>query len=367
MEKLLKALGSQFYNYEFIHTYRTYTAYGKTHYYDFCVLSEKPQKGKAMEKGKKIIRFQKRFFGVTKQMKKDGVAKPRWVVYDTFNLNVKKDFPSFFKVISSFKEGKIAELKSVVDTIDFNKEVQQIAKLNRELRTISKTKKKTKSDIVELKKKQDKINSLAEEINKLNDENRKLKLQSFKSNVGEYRSILKTLWKALDTKKKDENYFQRELTNNKWIFGAWYEDVIPKRKADAENQPDFVLKRYDGFADVVEIEAPGKILFTKPNKSKKIRPSHFLTEAFNQAIDYIDSYNDAFKDEFYKDATSGVTNPLNPYRPKALVIIGRDNNSERHKLRQYNSFLNNVSVFTYDEFLKNAEAMLNFIEKKKLN
>lgn len=138
-----------------------------------------------------------------------------------------------------------------------------------------------------------------------------------------------------------------------------------KRKADTENQPDFILKRYDGFADIVEIEAPSKQLFTKPNKSKKSQPRSELIQAFAQIIDYVDSYNYKFKEELYKDYEDGLDNPLNPYKPRGLLIIGRDKKNERRKLRQLNSFLNNVSIITYDEFISTAESMLSFIEKKK--
>lgn len=135
--------------------------------------------------------------------------------------------------------------------------------------------------------------------------------------------------------------------------------------ADIENEPDFILKRYDGFADVVEIEAPGKELFTKPNKSKKSQPKAELIQAFAQIIDYVDSYNNQFKDQLYKDYEAGIANPLNPYKPRGLLIIGRDKKFERKKLRQLNSFLNNISIMTYDEFLLSAESMLDFIEKRR--
>ena len=84
-----------------------------------------------------------------------------------------------------------------------------------------------------------------------------------------------------------------------------------------------------------------------------------------QIIDYIDSYNYKYKDELYKDFDKGIDNPLNPYKPRGLLIIGRYKKVESKKLRQLNSFLNNISIITYDEFLLNAESMLDFIEKRK--
>jgi hypothetical protein len=360
MEDLKKVFDGKYYSYDYIYTYHTYKSFGKDHFYDFCILTDKETPDK------KVIRFQKRFFGTTKSMREKGETKPRWILYDTFNLNIKKDFPPFIKVLEKFKQGKLDEVKDVALTIDFNAEVKRMVSLGKELKSISTKKRKSKEAIAELNKKQEKIKALSEEINKLNDENRKLKIQAFKSNISGYKKIIKDLQSKLDNEKDNENYFQQELVKNKWIFGPWYEDVQPKRKADAENQPDFILKRYDGYADVVEIEAPGKDLFTKPTKSNKQQPTEKLTQSFSQIMDYLDSYNSATTGQYYKDSMQGIENPLNPYKPRGIVIIGRDKKQERQKLRQYNSYLNHVTVITYDEFFKNAESMIDFIDKKKI-
>jgi hypothetical protein len=357
-KQLRKLLESEYYTYDYLYTYRSFTSFGRPTCYDFCILTDK-------NSDKKVIRLQKRFWGISKKMKVAGIVKPKWIITHAFNLNSQKDFPSFYKIIEKFKQGKLNDVKNVVDSIDFNSQIQQLSTLNKDLKTFSKRRIRSKKDKEELKKKQSKINQLNTKLLELNEENRQLKLQNFKINLDSYRKIIKQLKLELTTKKNNEKHFQKVLTIHKWIFGPWFEDVIPKRMADVENEPDFILKRYDGFADVVEIESPGKDLFTKPNKSNKSQPRAELIQAFTQIIDYVDSYNNNFKEELYKDVAAGVDNPLNPYKPRGLLIIGRDKKTERRKLRQLNSFLNNVSIMTYDEFLINAESMLDFIEKRK--
>lgn len=357
--KLKKVLESDYYVYDYLYTYRTYLAWGKTYYLDFCILADKTNPHK------KTIRFQKRFFGVTKKMRSQGETRSRWVIFNYFNLNPTKDFPSFYKILQKFREGKLDEVAEVIESIDFNSQVKQIAVLSKDLKSFLKKKRKTKKHKTEINLKQEKIDKLSNEIKKVNEENRKLKLQKFKTNIKEYRLVIKEIKTNLDKRSNNEHYFQQIFSNHKWIFGPWFDDVIPKRKADAQNEPDFVLKRYDGFCDVVEIEAPGKKLFTKPDKSKKSQPRAELIQALSQVIDYIDSYNESFMREYYRDAESCVENPLNPYRPRGLLIIGRDNKDERKKLRQLNSFLNHITIMTYDEFLMNARSMLDLLEKKK--
>ena len=83
--------------------------------------------------------------------------------------------------------------------------------------------------------------------------------------------------------------------------------------ADTSNQPDFVLKRFDGFADIVEIETLGKSLFGIPDKSDKTQPRAELTQALYQVMNYIDPYNENYTTQFYKNYPKNVENPLNPY------------------------------------------------------
>jgi TolA-binding protein len=286
-------------------------------------------------------------------------------VTGTYNLNAKKDFPALFTILSKFKEGKIDEVRGVIEGVDFDAQLSHIASLNKDLKRVTRNGIPSKEQKVEIMQKQQQIDELSGKLLVLNEENRQLRLQSLRTNLESYRKAIRQIQKDLDAKANDEAHFQRSLTESKWIFGPWYEDVHPKRKADTENQPDFVLKRYDGFADVVEIEAPGKELFTKPDKSGKSQPREHLIQALAQVIDYVDSYNTNLQAVFYKDAIAGLQNPLNPYKPRGILIIGRDKKNERQKLRQLNSFLNNVTIMTYDEFLLNGGSMLDFVEKRK--
>lgn len=265
-EDLKHQLENEFYSYEHIFTYRIYNAWGRTFYLDFCILSDK------QKPDKKVIRFQKRLFGITKNMTKSGETKPRWVVFDTFNLNPEQDFPRFYDIMQKFKEGKLDEVNYIVQSIDLNTETKQMAKLSQSLRKYSSKERRNRRERQELHKSQEEVVRLSSKLNMLNEQNRKLRLQSFKANIGQYRKVLIGIRRNLDKEADNESYFQEELSVNKWIFGPWYEDVLPKRKADTRNEPDFVLKRFDGFADIVEIEAPSKLLFRTPDKSNKSQP-----------------------------------------------------------------------------------------------
>lgn len=346
---------SERYIYEYVYPYRIYKGWGREYQHEICIVSlkNKPEEKK--------IRFRKRYFGVSRKMKTAGETQPRWVYLPGFNLNPKKEFSRFFDIIQKIKEGKVQDIVDLIQSTDFNLQANNLDKLSKILKNYSVKKRRTKKDIIERTRMQQEIAQLSEKVNVLSDKNRRLKLQSFKNKTPDYRKILKRIKSDLERESHNEPYFQAKFTENKWIFGPWYEDVLPKRKPDVSNEPDFVLKRFDGFLDIVEIEAPGKPIFTNPDKSGKMRPRAELTQALTQVINYIDLYNENYMKEFYNTYQTNVENPLNPYKPKGLVIIGRDKKPERKHLRQFNSYLNNVTIVTYDEFLHNSETILEFV------
>lgn len=348
------------YNYEYVYPYRIYKGWGKEHRHEICIVSLKK------DPNNKIIRFRKRYFGISQKMKIAGETEPRWINRQGFNLNTQKDFPRFFDIIQKFKEGRLRDVNELFQSINFDSQTKHITKLAKSLRVYSGKKRITKQDNIERTGMQEEITRLSEKVSDLNDQNRKLRLQNFKTNTSDYLKVIRNIKSELEKESDNESYFQKKFSENKWIFGPWYENVLPKKMADTSNQPDFVLKRFDGFADIVEIEAPGKPLFRTPNKSEKTQPRSELIQALYQVMNYIDSYNENYTTQFYKDYPMNIENPLNPYKPRGLVIIGRDKLSERKLLRQFNSFLNNVMIITYDEFLHNSESIIQLVSRIKV-
>ena len=348
------------YIYEYVFPYRIWKGFGKEYRYEICIVSSKNSPDI------KLIRFRKRYFGISKKMKLSGETQPQWINQRSFNLNPKKDFPRFYDIINKYKQGKLEEVNEILQSIDFDDQTNQISKLTKSLKRYSEKTSPTKQENKELIHLQKEIDQLITKINNLNNQNRQLRLQNFKTNTTSYKKVLSRIKSNLEKESNNEAYFQEEFSHNKWIFGPWYEDVLPKRKADAVNEPDFVLKRFDGFVDIVEIESPSRPLFRIPNKSDKTQPRAELIQALSQVMDYIDSYNNNFPTQFFNDYFKNAENPLNPYRPKGLVIIGRDKKSERNSLRRFNSFLNNIMIITYDEIIHNAVSIIELVSRLKV-
>jgi len=345
-QELKKSFGSDNLECIEIFTYRSYKLYGKDYFCDICLFKDK-------EKNKVFVRLQKRWFGLSKNMKKNGEKKPRWIVIKSYNFPQKFEFERVRKIFDQISKGQISAVDQIEGIAGADSAISEITRLKDRVRKLAKQKVKPKND------EQNKI--LREKVKTLKAEFASIRKDALKSQITNYRTIIKNIFADLET--KGENFLQKVFEDNDWIFGPVYEEVIPKRKADPENQPDFVLKRYDGFSDVVEIEKPNVALFTKPDKSGKSQATAALIHAVTQAMDYIESHNQKFKDMFYDDIQKGVTNPLHSYYPRGFVIMGRDSNTDRKKLRQLNNFLHNIVVLTYDEFLRQSQRMLDILEK----
>lgn len=346
-EDIEKKLSSEGYEYLKVFTYRTYKLYGQEYYCDICIVRNR-------EKKKVFIRLQKRWYGISKAMRKEGKKRARWIVIKSYNFPQKYEFERVRKIFDQISKGDVKSVGPIMEGSASNLTLDEIKRLQKKLSKLRKLKRRDR-------KSHEEITKLREQIAYLDKENKTLKKDSMRSQVPEFRGIIKAA--RSDLERKGENYFQKLLENNGWIFGPSYEEIIPKRKADPENQPDFALKRYDGFCDIVEIESPDKLLFTKPDRSGKMQPTAALIHAITQAMDYIDSYNQEHEKMYYKDVQAKVPNPLHAYHPRGYVIVGRDKGVDRKRLRQLNNFLHNIVVMTWDEFFEQSDRMLNILEK----
>lgn len=81
----------------------------------------------------------------------------------------------------------------------------------------------------------------------------------------ERKAKLKEFRKAL-TRDEDENYWQKCLKENDWVFGTACVEIIQERRLDIHHTTDFPIKTVGGFMDIAEIKRPN-IPFWTPAKS----------------------------------------------------------------------------------------------------
>jgi len=212
---------------------------------------------------------------------------------------------------------------------------------------------------------QDKVGDLHNKIKKLKTVDSakdvelstfKQKLKLMKANIKSYEQILnefKSLIENLSTTETDVHKFIFEKKAY-WLFGLEYVDInskvrFPPGKRDYEF--DIMLKRRDGFLDLVELKGPNENLFDK-RTGKRSKPNKALSEAIGQVFTYLHACD-----------TSKFKNIL---KPKAKIIIGKEKTDKVRERRIFQSYLNNVELITYTDLLKQGRSLLNYIKSATL-
>lgn len=78
-------------------------------------------------------------------------------------------------------------------------------------------------------------------------------------------------------------------------------------------------------------------------------------QAVSRIMDYMGYYERNVQKEYWKTGK-------NMYRPRGIVIIGRDLSADKNKLRQFNSHLTRIEIWTYDDLLNKGKRMVKEVE-----
>lgn len=181
------------------------------------------------------------------------------------------------------------------------------------------------------------------------------KLERANQTLEQIDKAIEELETLLDSKERNENSIQACLTSNPILFGLDYRRVIPKFKLGSEYETDYVLEKWDGVIDVVEIESSNLKPFNKNGD-----PSSKLTHSEQQVINWLN-----WIENHGEYARAKLPNLRSP---KAIVIIGHDDNlNEKGKenlILRNKLFNGRVIIMTYNDFLKRAQLIKDRLEMK---
>lgn len=154
-----------------------------------------------------------------------------------------------------------------------------------------------------------------------------------------------------------ESYWQKWFTDNKWVLGSDFAQIINERQIDTENIADYIMRAFDSFIDLVEIKKPNGLPFWSAAKDhNNYVPSSDLTKAITQCLNYIyEIEREANSQKFIERTQSKVV------KPRCILVFGRSNNwndEQREAYRILNSAYNQLSILTYDHLLCRAKNVL---------
>lgn len=158
-----------------------------------------------------------------------------------------------------------------------------------------------------------------------------------------------------------ESFWQRWFTDNKWVLGSDFAQIIDERDIDTENIADYIMRAFDGFIDLVEIKKPNGLNFWSSAKDHdNYIPSSDLMKAITQCLNYLyEIEREANSVKFIERTKSKVV------KPRCILIFGRSNewnDEQREAYRILNSAYNQLSILTYDHLLSRAKNVLGIVE-----
>ena len=154
-----------------------------------------------------------------------------------------------------------------------------------------------------------------------------------------------------------EKYWQIWFSDNKWVLGSDFAQIIHDRRIDIENIADYIMRAYDGFVDLVEIKKPNGMPFWAATKDhNNYVPSTDLIKALTQCLNYlheIEEESDSYK--FYQRIGSKVI------KPRCILVYGRSNSwddEQREAYRILNAAYSQLYIMTYDHLLARAKNVM---------
>lgn len=158
-----------------------------------------------------------------------------------------------------------------------------------------------------------------------------------------------------------ESFWQNWFSENKWVLGSDFAQIIDERNIDTENIADYIMRAFDGFVDLVEIKKPNGLQFWSATKDhNNYVPSTDLVKAITQCLNYIYAIEcEANSVKFIEKTKSKVI------KPRCILIFGRSNDwndEQREAYRILNAAYNQISILTYDHLLFRVKNVLGINE-----
>lgn len=159
------------------------------------------------------------------------------------------------------------------------------------------------------------------------------------------------------SKDLSEKYWQDWFSENKWVLGSDFAQIIDERQIDTENIADYIMRAFDGFVDLVEIKKPNSGSFWATTKDhNNYVPSSDLIKAIIQCLNYVHAIEqEANSFKFIQRTKSKVI------KPRCILIFGRSkdwNDEQREAYRILNAAYNQISILTYDHLLIRAKNVM---------
>jgi hypothetical protein len=185
--------------------------------------------------------------------------------------------------------------------------------------------------------------------------------------IADARSAMAAYEDLLIDASVGETEMQAFISQNLWLLGLDYAKMVPLQRL-LSGTMDFVLERFDGFQDVLELKDPQDPIIALKSEGTggaAPPPSAFsLSSGLALALAQAHAYRDRLTR--HAEATEDLLGLKLSRDPRLVIVIGRAGHLPEHSFRvlgELNKSLHRVEVVPYDVLLKRAKALLDNVEK----
>jgi hypothetical protein len=163
-----------------------------------------------------------------------------------------------------------------------------------------------------------------------------------------------------------ETVMQRFIEQHLWLLGLDYAAIRP-RASGPSGAMDFMLKRFDGFHDLLELKSPQDPIVRSPaiEEGAASPPPHeyALSTTLGQALAQALVYRDRLTR--HAEAATELFGLEHSRDPRLILVLGRVDDlppDRRRVLTELNKSLHRVEIVPYDVLSSRATAVLDNIE-----
>jgi hypothetical protein len=162
----------------------------------------------------------------------------------------------------------------------------------------------------------------------------------------------------------NETDLQEFIEANIWVLGLDYVQMRPKY-ALPRGVMDFILERYDGFHDLLELKDPQDSIIEAPEENPPPPANKYkLSTALAKALAQTHIYRHTLTE--HGPTTEELFGLPQSRDPRVVIVIGKAATLPDHRagvLRELNKSLHRVEIVPYDILAKRANAILDSVEK----
>lgn len=160
-----------------------------------------------------------------------------------------------------------------------------------------------------------------------------------------------------------ETEIQAFLELHPWLLGLDYVQVRP-RQPIPRGAVDFLLERFDGFHDLLELKSPDDLVFEVQSKMAIPSPSAYrLSRPLSLALAQVHAYKDALR---FEDVVEKLYGLPHSREPRSVILLGRASDlsePEERLLRELNRSLHRVEVVPFDVLAQRGRVLLDNVER----